>query len=289
MTASPPPSGHRILPLATLAVPNKAQLELQISRPFMNGHLTAGRPDPQNIATHGQAAIILDARHGVLHLNTTSTLFMDNQQDDTGANQTHKVVLDSSTLLLQVNKESLLTQLPALAGLPPVSFSTDQGPGVFLFTACDLLEKGSLRNSSEQARKRLLRHMMETLITTLLEALDLEVSVAGRRRHRQKLVREYIEKRLADPTLTPQKIAQAYGISARALYLLFDGEPGAVAGWILNRRLERIHADLINPACSTDAIAVIAYRHGFRNAAHLSRRFRQKFDMSPREARQKAS
>ncbi|WP_231875896.1 helix-turn-helix domain-containing protein [Gluconobacter japonicus] len=194
---------------------------------------------------------------------------------------------ENVVLALSVRKEALLTQLPVLSGLPPVTIQTQSGPGHFLFVTCDLIAQGMLISSSPQTQTRIRQHLTNLLLTTVLDALDLDLSTEGRRRHRQKHVRAYIESRLHEADLTPQLIAQAYGISTRALYLLFDGEPGAVSGWILNRRLERIYEDLQSLDFASMAIAEIALKHGFRNAAHFSRRFRQKFGLSPREARPK--
>ncbi|MDI6652148.1 helix-turn-helix domain-containing protein [Gluconobacter japonicus] len=190
-------------------------------------------------------------------------------------------------LALSVRKDALLAQLPVLSGLPPVTVQTRSGPGHFLFVTCDLIAQNMLLSCQSQTQVRIHQHVANLLLTTLLDALDLDLSTEGRRRHRQKRIRAYIEARLHEPDLTPQVIAKAYGLSTRALYLLFDGEPGALSGWILNRRLERIYEDLKSLDFASMTISEIALKHGFRNAAHFSRRFRQKFGLSPREVRPK--
>ncbi|KXV28705.1 transcriptional regulator [Gluconobacter japonicus] len=272
----------RIIPLATLPAPSRG------FEPIVQ-HVPASWLHEQDLLTQcfaqKRALFLLTRRNGGILYLSASHLSAAPKDD---AVQTDLLSLPENVVLaLSVRKEALLTQLPVLSGLPPVTIQTQSGPGHFLFVTCDLIAQDMLISSSPQTQTRIRQHLTNLLLTTVLDALDLDLSTEGRRRHRQKHVRAYIESRLHEADLTPQLIAQAYGISTRALYLLFDGEPGAVSGWILNRRLERIYEDLQSLDLASMAIAEIALKHGFRNAAHFSRRFRQKFGLSPREARPK--
>ncbi|GLP89443.1 helix-turn-helix domain-containing protein [Gluconobacter frateurii] len=272
----------RVIPLATLPVPSRG------FEPVVQRRSSSWFQNPEVFARcfAGERIIFLLTQQdgGILYLNAAQLAL---PPEDGGTLFSLREHPQSDTLVLSVRKEALLAQLPVLSGLPPVAFSTRSGPGRFLFVTCDLIVQDALSPSSSQTQARLLKHLTDLLLTTLLDALDLDLSAAGRRRYRQKHIRTYIETRLHEPDLTPQVIAAAYGISARALYLLFDGEPGAVAGWILNRRLERIYKDLQSSELISLNIAEIALKHGFRNAAHFSRRFRQKFGVSPRDVRPK--
>ncbi|KXV25331.1 helix-turn-helix domain-containing protein [Gluconobacter japonicus] len=272
----------RIIPLATLPAPSRG------FEPIVQ-HVPASWLHEQDLLTQcfaqKRALFLLTRRNGGILYLSAGHLSAAPKDD---AVQTDLLSLPENVFLaLSVRKEALLTQLPVLSGLPPVTIQTRSGPGHLLFMTCDLIAQDMLISSSPQTQTRIRQHLTNLLLTTVLDALDLDLSTEGRRRHRQKHVRAYIESRLHEADLTPQLIAQAYGISTRALYLLFDGEPGAVSGWILNRRLERIYEDLQSLDFASMAIAEIALKHGFRNAAHFSRRFRQKFGLSPREARPK--
>ncbi|MBS1097198.1 helix-turn-helix domain-containing protein [Gluconobacter sphaericus] len=277
MTESPRGSlnAQRIIPLATLAAPPRGM------DPIVARLSTALSEGIAEVLEQERAVLVL-SRH------STGKLYLDQHQFSTLATPP-RIEPTADVFLLSVTRSALLRYLPMLAALPPLSFNMEKGPGAFLLSAGAMLEAGMLEGTISQTRQRLMQHVTDLLITTILDCLQLEVSVAGRRRHRQKHIRHYIETRLHEHDLTPQSIAEASGISTRALYQLFDGKDGAVAGWILNRRLERIHADLTNPAHDTLSIAQIALNHGFRNAAHFSRRFRQKFGASPREIRQRSA
>ncbi|GBR32718.1 helix-turn-helix domain-containing protein [Gluconobacter kondonii] len=268
-------SAQRIIPLATLAAPPRGM------DPAVVRLSTALSPAITALLDQGRTVLVLSRQ-------STGKLYLDPHQFSTLA-QPPGIEPTVDVFLLSVTRQALLRHLPMLSGLPLLSFDLVRGPGAFLLLAASMLEAGALESAAPQTRQRLLQHVTDLLITTILDCLDLEVSVAGRRRHRQKHIRRYIESRLHEHDLTPQSIAEASGISTRALYQLFDGEEGAVAGWILNRRLERIHSDLTSPAHDALPIAQIALNHGFRNAAHFSRRFRQKFGASPREIRQRAA
>ncbi|AFW00732.1 transcriptional regulator [Gluconobacter oxydans] len=272
----------RIIPLATLPAPSRG-FEPAVQRITFSWSQT---PEllTNYFAEERSLFLLTQQGGGILYLNAAHLEIPPEDETFHSSLLSHQ---ETGTLVISFRTEALLAQLPILSGLPPVTFQTRSGPGRFLFAICDLIVQDALPPPPSQTRTRLLKHLTDLLLTTLLDALDLDLSAAGRRRHRQKHMRAYIETRLHEPDLTPQIIAAASGISARALYLLFDGEPGAVAGWILNRRLERIYKDLQSPELVSMNIAEIALKHGFRNAAHFSRRFRQKFGMSPRHVRPK--
>lgn len=272
----------RIIPLATLPAPSRGFEPVVQYIPA--SWLRERELLTQCFAQERALFLLTRGNGGILYLSAAHLAVVSKDN----AVQADLLSLSEDTILaLSVRKDALLAQLPVLSGLPPVTVQTRSGPGHFLFVTCDLIAQDMLLSCQSQTQVRIRQHVANLLLTTLLDALDLDLSTEGRRRHRQKRIRAYIEARLHEPDLTPQVIAKAYGLSTRALYLLFDGEPGALSGWILNRRLERIYEDLQSLDFASMAISEIALKHGFRNAAHFSRRFRQKFGLSPREARPK--
>ncbi|MFD8595135.1 helix-turn-helix domain-containing protein [Kitasatospora sp. NPDC059646] len=95
-------------------------------------------------------------------------------------------------------------------------------------------------------------------------------------------VREYIERRLGDPELSPETIARAHHISVRYLHRLFEGEGVTVGRLVLRSRLEACARELARPGLS---VAEIAHRWGFGSPAHFSRAFRTAYGVPPREWR----
>ncbi len=83
-------------------------------------------------------------------------------------------------------------------------------------------------------------------------------------------------------------MAAALHLSVRTLHKLFADEPETVARRITRRRLERAAADLADPRLVGRTVTWIAFSWGFRDAAHFSRAFRQRFGRSPVEHRARA-
>ncbi|MGV9773226.1 helix-turn-helix domain-containing protein [Streptosporangium sp. NPDC003464] len=100
-------------------------------------------------------------------------------------------------------------------------------------------------------------------------------------------IRRFIEQHLADPGLTPERIAAAHHISVRYLHKLFHMQDGpSVAAWIRGQRLERCRRDLRNSQLEQVPVAIIAQRWGFPDPAHFTRRFRSTYGSTPTEYRQ---
>ncbi|KQP19279.1 helix-turn-helix domain-containing protein [Pseudorhodoferax sp. Leaf265] len=95
----------------------------------------------------------------------------------------------------------------------------------------------------------------------------------------------YILQNLHDEGLTPASVAAANRISLRYLHLLFQRNDATVGAWIQERRLAKCKEGLTDPACSRQRVADIAYRWGFTSTSHFSRVFKERYGMSPGDAR----
>jgi AraC-like DNA-binding protein len=99
-------------------------------------------------------------------------------------------------------------------------------------------------------------------------------------------VKQYIQRHLRDPGLSPTTVARAHHISVRHLYNIWKEERLSVAQWIGQHRLQAASDDLANPRLAHKSIAAIAREWGFPGPAHFARRFRVAYGMSPREWRE---
>ncbi|MGW0833645.1 AraC-like ligand-binding domain-containing protein [Streptomyces prunicolor] len=95
----------------------------------------------------------------------------------------------------------------------------------------------------------------------------------------------YMEQRLHDPELDPDRIAAVHHISRRYLYKLLAEHGYTVSGWIREQRLARCRRDLADPALSHLPVGAIGGRWGFPGPAHFSHAFKSAYGMSPSEAR----
>jgi AraC-like DNA-binding protein len=134
---------------------------------------------------------------------------------------------------------------------------------------------------------RLSGALMDLLIVALAERLDRigEVARSTRRRALMTSVQAFIERRLADPRLSPGTIAGEHHISPRLLHKLFEEQGTSVGRWIRERRLERCRRDLLDPALDDLPASAIAFQWGFAGASHFSRVFREAYGQPPGEYR----
>lgn len=98
-------------------------------------------------------------------------------------------------------------------------------------------------------------------------------------------MKDFVEDNLAEPELTPERIAQAFFISTRTLHRAFARHNLTVAAWIKYRRLERAKRALGIASRDPLPISEIARRVGFINPAAFSRDFSQTYGVSPRQFR----
>lgn len=98
----------------------------------------------------------------------------------------------------------------------------------------------------------------------------------------------YIESHLGDPTLDPDQLAAAMGVSLRRLQELFKEQGRHISGWIWERRLDTAAGHLADRRSGHVQIADLAYGCGFSSQPHFPRRFKDRFGVTPRDYRERA-
>jgi AraC family transcriptional activator of tynA and feaB len=94
--------------------------------------------------------------------------------------------------------------------------------------------------------------------------------------------------RFSDRSLTADKVAKAQGISRRRLDKLMVHAAGTtLTAQIWKRRLSQVADDLVEARFASRSVAQIGFMAGFCDPAHLSRTFRQSFNCTPGEWRQR--
>ncbi len=105
---------------------------------------------------------------------------------------------------------------------------------------------------------------------------------------RREQIRSHIELHLHDPALTPGSVATAIHLSPRRLHQLFESDGETVGSYILRRRLEECVRAIADAAQRGRTVTEIAFLHGFNNASHFGRVFRERFGLTPSEYRRRA-
>jgi len=116
------------------------------------------------------------------------------------------------------------------------------------------------------------------------EAAGSSSSVAVARREQ---IRSYVEGHLHDPALTPGGVAAAVHLSTRRLHQLFEADGETVGSYILRRRLEECARAIADAAQRSRSVTEIAFLHGFNNASHFGRVFREHYGLTPSDYRRR--
>jgi AraC-like DNA-binding protein len=97
---------------------------------------------------------------------------------------------------------------------------------------------------------------------------------------------EFIRRHNLHAELTSKTVASALNVSLRSLQAAFHDGGTTPSEYIWECRLRNSEQDLTNGVLAPLNITDIALRNGFSDSAHFSRRFKDRFGMTPREYRQ---
>jgi len=190
-------------------------------------------------------------------------------------------------ITFSVPRQRLDEALPDCAELCGHVMDADSGIGKLFVDYMLALESNFGDLSAAQAHE-VLETTTELLVATL-RAKRPGIIDDGRPATLLRAIRESIDRQLEDPTLTPQRIAQAHGISERRLYRLFAEARTTPAAWIRQRRLERCRHDLLSASSRHRGVLDIAARWGFFDASAFCRAFRQAYGVSPTQLRRQST
>ncbi len=131
--------------------------------------------------------------------------------------------------------------------------------------------------------------LSEMLVASLSEdTRSLPLALANRQRSSFQRVIQAIEAGLTDADFSLESLAEAEGLSPRAIQKLFRTEQLTFSQYLRRRRLERAAQDLLDPLQADTMVAEIGFRLGFTDAAHFSRAFREQYGTTPSVYREQA-
>jgi AraC-like DNA-binding protein len=95
----------------------------------------------------------------------------------------------------------------------------------------------------------------------------------------------FCQQNLHYPRLSPQFVAEHFGISVRTLHLRFQKFGQTFGNWLLESRLNSCCLSLKDPQQAARNISEIAYGYGFNDLSHFNKAFRARFGITPSECR----
>ncbi|MEU1410903.1 helix-turn-helix domain-containing protein [Streptomyces sp. NPDC005731] len=97
---------------------------------------------------------------------------------------------------------------------------------------------------------------------------------------------EHMREHVADPDLSPASVARAHHISVRHLYAILARNGIGFGDWVRAERLDACRRELSRVPPTTETIAALARRWGFKSPSHFSRAFKAAYGMSPQAWRE---
>jgi AraC-like DNA-binding protein len=94
------------------------------------------------------------------------------------------------------------------------------------------------------------------------------------------ILRKFIDDRIAQSDLSPQRLCNALGVSRATLYRML-AEDGGVRGYITARRLDRCFDELREGRPKRGRVREVAERWGFFDSKSFNRAFRARFGIAP--------
>lgn len=132
-------------------------------------------------------------------------------------------------------------------------------------------------------------HALDLLTLALVSVRPMKYQLSRNRAATLYRVKQYVERNLANPGLTPVDVAAATGLSIRYINSLFHDERTSLMRYLRIRRLECCQRDLTDPLQANRRISEIAFHWGFNDTAHFSRAFKEQFGHTPSESRKLSS
>ena len=151
---------------------------------------------------------------------------------------------------------------------------------------CELMRVGD--QLAPDAAERMATIGTDLIVASIAERMALDAPKSLQENITVQSAMAYVDAHLSDAELNSTQIAAAVRVSVRYLQERFRERGRNVATYIWERRLEAAAQRLSNPACLHQPLGLLAYGCGFTSQAHFSRRFRDRFGMSPREYRHTA-
>ena len=188
----------------------------------------------------------------------------------------------SRQIVVRVPRDQLGAWLPGFAGATGVTVTGTSGVGAL---ASGLLRSLPLYGEKTESVAPVSGSVLDLVAAALHDRVGGDVEGRSVRAVHLARARSFIRGHLSDPELTPAVIADGINISQRYLYALLEADGTSPGRWLLEERLGRAHALLVDTRWARRTISEIALAVGFSHASHFTRAFKVRYGITPRERR----
>ncbi|UPJ76154.1 helix-turn-helix domain-containing protein [Bradyrhizobium sp. 187] len=243
-------------------------------------HASRTKSDHVFVCRQLSGSVLLDQEYREITLAAGSVVLLDPLLPYSG-----KFLQDSKMLVVKVPRRQLEARLGKIRNmvtrLIPPARAQDR------LTSMVMGMLPSLASQMNSISDQLVgNHVLDLIAVSLAKAVEgARPRVACSRGLLLLNIRAVIEARLNDRCLDPQTVADSVGVSVRYANQILEEHNTSLARLILARRLARCRCALEDPAQANRTISEIAYGWGFSDLTHFGRRFKQAYQILPREAR----
>ena len=187
-------------------------------------------------------------------------------------------------IVLQFERDALLQRCPMVEQLTASRLPADAPGFALVSSVLRSLNQDALSDDTDLS-KQLGTSVLDILAVALAEHFGAATTMESQRKKYFLRACGYINANVDDPSLNPSQIASAVGLSVRYLHLLFRENDTSVTRFMFSRRLAKCYGDLVDPTKAHLSVTDIAHSHGFKTAAHFTRRFTDAYGENPSTVR----
>jgi AraC-like DNA-binding protein len=149
----------------------------------------------------------------------------------------------------------------------------------------------SRRLTDPELRWRFTTHVHDLVALALGATRDASEMARGRglRAARLSAIKGDILGRLEQEGMTVTDIAKRRGVTPRYVQMLFESDGTTFSEYVLEQRLARAYRMLTEPGRDNWKVSTIAFEVGFGNLSYFNRVFRNRFGITPSDARRDAA
>jgi len=188
-------------------------------------------------------------------------------------------------MCLRLPSAALSTRVPDLYDRIAVPIARDN-PALQLLLSYTQILQTNLPMQSPELRSLIAGHIYDLVAMALTPSRETHAfSIGGLRAGRLHAIKSYISANLHRQDLSVNLVAEQNRLGPRQIQRLFESEGTTFSEYVLTKRLDRVHAVLMDSRMRHRSVSDLAYECGFGDISHFNRVFRRRFGASPTEVR----
>jgi AraC-like DNA-binding protein len=190
---------------------------------------------------------------------------------------------DFHSISIRLARDAVGLSSSAVSAMSNVGFPGREGLPLVLLS----MAREALRNTEslgEASRAGIAQSLVDLTSAFADDFLGRHTAPEKERRNLVVRAERYMDLYSSNPTLGPEDVADAVGVSLRVLQKAFQAQESSVSAALLESRLSRA-VMLLDREASSVLLSHIGERAGFASASRFSKAFRGRFGSTPREWR----